>query len=315
MLGRKSYRNPASIRDYLRLFFTGFAMGTADTIPGVSGGTMAFILGVYEDLLLAIKSFNILSLSMALKIRIKELLELIPWRFLIALGTGILGAIFTLSGLLSSLLQNHPTYLFAFFGGLILASIVAIAAHVKWSTPAIIALIAGAVGAFILVGMNPHENVAHTPLALFLSGMIAITAMILPGISGSFILLILGQYEYVINAVRDRDFLVLLIFALGCIVGLAIASRILSYMLKRFYATTVVLLTGFMLGSLRVIWSSAQSGVHKIERFGLQEQLFTVGLILVGFFVVSLLDHLASGKNPIFLRFWQLDAQKAEISN
>jgi putative membrane protein len=190
MLDQKDHSHPKKPWDYLRLFLTGFAMGAADIVPGVSGGTMAFILGVYEDLLNGIKSFNPQAVRLALGGKFRELInDHIPLRFLIALGAGIAAAIVALSGVLSRTLDD-PTgriYLFAFFFGLVIASIVSIGVKVKWSPVTIVTLVAGAVIAFVIVNLVPAAA-DPTPINLFIAGMIAICAMILPGISGSFIL-------------------------------------------------------------------------------------------------------------------------------
>ena len=299
MVDRKSYSKPKALVDYVRLIGTGFAMGTADIIPGVSGGTMAFIMGVYEDLIAGIKSFDIGSAKLLLRGDYRALSDRIPWRFLCALGAGILLAIVTLAKILSDLLHSHPTFVFAFFGGLILASIIAIGARVEWNVKTVATLLLGAVVAFVIVGLNPTDGASHSPLVLFGSGMIAISAMILPGISGSFILLILGQYEYVIRAVHERDLFTVAVVAAGCGVGLLLFCRILSYLLRRFYVPTVTLLTGFMLGSLRVIWERAVGGIEEMSSFGVSQMVGVLALVLLGFVVVSVLDHLQSRDNPV----------------
>lgn len=293
--------HPKTLRDYLRLFFTGFAMGASDIVPGVSGGTMAFILGVYEDLIDGIKSFDLAALRLAVSLKFRALLAHVPWQFLLALGTGILVAIFSLSHLLSNWLENHPLFVFAFFGGLIIASILAISVKVNWNVNKLIGLIVGAVAAYLIVGLNPLQNADHGPVVLLLSGMIAICAMILPGISGSFILLILGQYQFVLNAVRDRDIISIGALAVGCVVGIVIFSRILSWLLHHYEQMTVAVLIGFMLGSLRKIWEEASAGANQLTEFGAQEAVLAIALVVIGFLVVSIIDHLQSGQNP-FLR-------------
>ncbi|MCA9910183.1 MAG: DUF368 domain-containing protein, partial [Anaerolineae bacterium] len=207
MLDRRDHAHPKTAWQHLRLFFTGFAMGSADLVPGVSGGTMAFILGVYEDLLNAIKSFNTTSIRMLFSLKIKDFIAYVPLRFLIALGLGIGTAILFLSGFLSRTLDDPAgrVLLFAFFFGLVMASILAVGAQVRWSRGAIIGLVIGALAAFGIVNALP-AHIESTPINLFLAGMLAICAMILPGISGSFILLILGQYDNVLTAVTNRDF-------------------------------------------------------------------------------------------------------------
>jgi putative membrane protein len=306
MLDREhSLARPKTPRQFLRLYLTGFAMGAADIVPGVSGGTMAFILGIYNDLLNAIKSFDVTALRLALRLRLREALAHIPLAFLIAVGLGIFTAIVVLSGALSHLLETHPTFVFAFFGGLILASIVAVGAKIRWSLATLAALIAGAAAAFIIVGLPVLQNANHDPLTLFISGAIAICAMILPGISGSFILLILGQYQYVLNAVRDRDILTLVAVAAGCVVGIVIFSRVLSYLLRRHYQVTIAALTGFMVGSLRTIWERSSAGAAALPDFGLGEALLGLALVIAGFLLVSALDHAQSRDNPFMGLFWR----------
>jgi putative membrane protein len=307
MLHTTDLSRPRTPRQYLRLFFSGFAMGCADIVPGVSGGTMAFILGVYETLINAIKSFDLTALRLVLKLRFQEVLEHIPLRFLIALGLGIATAILLLSNLLSNLLENQPTYLFAFFGGLILASILAIGIKVRWSPVAVVALVAGTIFAFVIVGLPAIEDAGHSVPVLFFSGAVAICAMILPGISGSFILLILGQYRYVLDAVRSFDVLTVAVVGLGAVVGILAFSRVLGYLLKHHYQVTVAALVGFMLGSLRKIWMEAEAGVGVISEGNTlagEQWAVVVVLLIVGFVLVSLLDHLQTRSNPLFAWFW-----------
>lgn len=311
---------PSTPLQYGRLFFTGFAMGASDIVPGVSGGTMAFILGVYETLINAIKSFNFEALKLVLRFfgegepgkdkpSLMYIIDHVHLRFLIPLGVGLLTAVFLLASLLEEWLVTNPTYVFAFFGGLIIASVVAIGAKVKWAMPAIAALVAGTIFAFIIVGLpSLGETAGHGPLVLFASGAIAICAMILPGISGSFILLILGQYEFVLGAVRGRDILSLIYVALGALVGILAFSRILSWLLKNYENTTIAVLVGFMVGSLRLIvhralYPQIEEGEEVIETVvQLDVTIIAISLllILIGFLVVSFLDHLQSRNNPVF---------------
>lgn len=288
---------PRTLRQYLRLYFTGFAMGAADIVPGVSGGTMAFILGIYETLIDAIKSFDLTAVRLALRLNIKGVLEHVPFGFLLAVGLGILTAILVLANALGTALETSPALVFAFFGGLILASIVAIGIKLKWTPATIVALIAGAIFAFVLVGLNPLENADHTPIVLFFSGTIAIMAMILPGISGSFILLILGQYAFVLNAVRTFDIVSAGALALGCLVGIILFSRVLSWLLHHYEQVTIAALVGFMIGSLRKIWIEATAA--GVSDFSTLEISAAVGLLILGFLLVSFLDHLQTRSNPV----------------
>lgn len=329
-----------TLRDYLKVFFIGFAMGTADLVPGVSGGTMAFILGIYEELLDGIKSFNLTTLRLALAARLREALDLIPWRFLLALGLGILTAIFSLSSLLSYLLENEREYLYAFFFGLILASIIAVSMQIsRWNLTTIIPLIIGAVLAYLLSGLAPSGADSHTTPVLFFSGMIAIMAMILPGISGSFILLLLGQYEFVLNAVKDFDLKTIFTVALGCVIGLMGFSRLLSWLLKHYHQPTIAALIGFMIGALRKIWPWQETTIsNKVEegsalaehaseftRAVLPESFFSaevalaLALAALGFLLVSFMDHLQSRQNPVIvgasrLLGWEARTEAAPVT-
>jgi len=235
------------------LFLTGFLMGSADVVPGVSGGTIAFIMGIYQELLNTIKLFNLKLLRTVCKFQLKEVLDYLPLKFIGFLGVGILFAIASLVHLISWALEYHETYLLSFFFGLVAASILIVLKELKPKIGVFVSVLIGSVFAWWLVGLPPSESI-HTPLILFLSGMIAITAMILPGISGSFILLVLGQYAYVIKAVKELEFFTIAMVAAGCLVGLTSFSRILSWLLARHYQVTVGLLVGFMIGSLRKIW-------------------------------------------------------------
>jgi putative membrane protein len=298
----------------VRIFLTGIAMGIADLIPGVSGGTMAFILGIYEQLLSAIKSFNLSLLRLLGQFKFKEALAQIPWSFLISLGLGLGVAIVGMARTMQYLLENQPVYLFAFFFGLIVASIIAVGTRVRWAGPEFIALIVGTIAAYLIVGLVPL-NMPNDPLTLFLSSMAAIMAMILPGISGSFILLILGQYAYVLNAVSNLDIITLIPVALGAAVGLLGFARVLSWLLQHYHGVTVAALVGFLIGSLRKIWPWKEVLETGLDRYGevipLRERnilpnftgpevWIALLLAIVGFFILSYIDHLQGGHNPIF---------------
>lgn len=311
--------NPQTPLEYLRLFLTGFAMGASDIVPGVSGGTMAFILGVYETLIDAIKSFNLDAIRLGLGFKIKELLEYVSFKFLVALGLGLLTAVVTLSGFLSTTMddtQGGRIFLFAFFFGLVLASILTVGIKVKWSAVPVLMFIIGTVVAFVIVNVVPAEA-DHSPPVLFVSGMIAITAMILPGISGSFMLLIMGQYDYVLTAVSEKDLPPVIFVGMGAIVGIIAFSRVLSFLLLRYYDMTVAVLVGFMAGSLWKIYPWKDCVASDLDRHGdfrcLAEQnvapddkfLLALGLMITGFLIVNLLDHLQSKENPVFRYIWK----------
>ena len=296
-------------------------MGASDIVPGVSGGTMAFILGVYENLINAIKSFNIDALRLLFGLKVRELLDHISFRFLVALGLGILLAVVALSGFLSKTMDDTQgrILLFAFFFGLVLASILSIGVKVRWNLSSIATFVVGTVVAFVVVNAVPAEA-EHSPPILFVSGMIAITAMILPGISGSFMLLILGQYDYVLSAVSNRDLPPILYVGLGAVVGIIAFSRILSFLLSHYYNVTVALLVGFMVGSLWKIYPWRQCLESDLDRHGDFRCLsdapiqpdggseafgLAIVLLIVGFLLVNLLDHLQTKSNPVFRFFWK----------
>ncbi|GIK28762.1 MAG: hypothetical protein AELANPGJ_02519 [Anaerolineae bacterium] len=305
--------HPRTVLQYLRIFITGFFMGSADIVPGVSGGTIAFIMGIYDTLIDAIKSFNLDALRLVLARKIGAFIDHVSLRFLITLGIGILAAVFTLAHVLEGLLETQPTYVFAWFGGLVLASIIAVAPKIGWSPLTVIVLIVGAVFAFWLTGLGGLGTGAEPEaagaasydlLTLFVSGAIAIVAMILPGISGSFILVLLGQYRTVLSFVTERNFFPLIVFALGCVIGIMLFSRVLSYLLHHYRSITLAALVGFMLGSLRKVWIEAAAGVDTMTAAGAAPSLLMVIVLIVfGFAIVTVLDHLSSGGNPIVRLF------------
>ena len=248
-------RPQRTLKDYAGLTLRGICMGAADIVPGVSGGTMAFILGIYEELIDSIRTVGRPHFIQAvLKLRFKELFQILNWQFLLAVALGILIAIFTLARGLEWLLLNQPVYLWSFFFGLVLASVYTVSKRVPHWTPALVTATAvGAVAAFILVGLVPTQT-PDTWWFLILSGACAICAMILPGISGAFILVLLGKYQFVLNAVNQRDFLTLIFVAIGAAIGLISFAQILGWLFKRYHDMTVAVLIGLMIGSLRKIW-------------------------------------------------------------
>ena len=286
----------------VRYFLTGFAMGSADIVPGVSGGTIAFIAGIYEKLIESIKIITGDALKKFFKGDIAGSIKAVPFTFLVPLGLGILAAIFTLAQFLEVALSDYPVYIWSFFFGLIVASIFLVRKRVKnWNFQLYAVLGIAALGAFMLVAAVPVQTPA-TPLAFFLSGAIAISAMILPGISGSFLLLIMGKYEQILTAVTEFDIVTLGIFMAGAVVGLALFSRLLSWLFKNYHDVMIAALTGLMLGSLRKIWPWKETLETYVDSHGEVVPLvqanvmppafnveFVVALILgaVGFLVIQ----------------------------
>jgi len=238
----------------ISVFFKGMGMGAADVVPGVSGGTVAFITGIYEELINSLTSFNLGALRLLFSGRIKALWQHVNATFLLILFGGILTSIFSLTKFISWALINHPLLVWSYFFGLILASVIAMGRQInfkRWVNALMFVLAAWL--AFEITRVSGVQT-EPTTLFFFFAGAIAICAMILPGISGSFILLLMGMYQPVIDAVHNFDGLVLGTFAVGCAAGLFSFTHLLAWLLKHFHAATLAALTGFMLGSLNKVW-------------------------------------------------------------
>lgn len=281
-------------------------MGSADLVPGVSGGTVAFIFGIYEELIYSIKKVSGTTLRLVIRGRFVEAVKSVPFAFLIPLGLGILTAIFTLATPISYLLANHPQYIWSFFFGLVLASIILVRGRVKtWDKPDIAGLAVSAVAAYILVGLVPGA----TPDGLvfyFLAGVVAIIAMILPGISGSFILVLLGKYQQILGAVVDKNFLILGAVFAGCVLGISIFSRVLSWLFKQHHDISMAILIGFMIGSLRKVWPWKEVVLTRVNSHGevvpivernilpsmSLETIIVVAIFVAGIAIMLLLNNL-----------------------
>ncbi len=295
--------------DYIVLSAKGFCMGISDVIPGVSGGTMAFILGIYEELIDAIKSFDFKGLKLLLALKFRLLLDRVSWQILLAVAIGILTAIFSSARILSWLLQNRPVLIWSFFFGLILASVMTVSRRVeKWQLLTWSCLVGGIIGTYFLVGLVPVST-PNYPWFLFLSGAIAICATMLPGISGAFVLLLLGKYQYALEAVNQRNFLVLALLAAGACVGMVSFSRVLGWLLKKHHDKMVAVLTGLMLGSLRKVWPWKETLKSFIDNHGrvvptVQSNYLPaqwdmqisigISLMVLGFVAVLILDRLGA---------------------
>jgi putative membrane protein len=246
----------------------GILMGAADAVPGVSGGTIAFMTGIYEELIFSLKQCSISAVKVLFQNGIKATWQHINGGFLLALFSGIIISILTLSRVVLYLLENHPILLWSFFFGLILAAVWSVIRHIdKWEIGVIATFLIGTVAAFFITTISP-TTIETSALIVFLSGMIAICAMILPGISGSFILLLLGMYAPMLTAVKELQLMTLCIFAGGCATGLLSFSHVLSWMFKHYKTMTLALLGGFMLGSLNKVWPWKQTIESVINRHG-----------------------------------------------
>jgi len=241
--------------DYLFITLKGVAMGAADVVPGVSGGTIAFISGIYEELLESISSVNLSALKTLKNEGVQRFWQTVNGNFLFALLLGVGISVASLAKLIAFLLDEHPILLWSFFFGLVLASVLYVAKQItKWSLVTIILLLIGAFLAFYITTLTPVTSSEISPLYLFLCGALAICAMILPGISGSFILVLLGAYRPVLDAVHERDLKAIAIIGAGAIVGLLTFSRVLKWLFFHYKNATLAVLTGFIVGSLNKIW-------------------------------------------------------------
>ncbi|MDO6562626.1 DUF368 domain-containing protein [Amphritea sp. 1_MG-2023] len=306
-----------TIRDYIGLFFKGVMMGAADVVPGVSGGTIAFITGIYEELINTIKGFNPAALRVLFQQGPVAFWQQVNGTFLLVLLAGIVASIATIAGGVLFLLANYPILLWSFFFGLILASVWLVMSHIeRWDMNLMSSFIIGALLAYMITRVAP-VSVEPTAMMVFISGAIAICAMILPGISGSFILLLLGMYAHILTAVKGLDIQLISLFMLGCVVGIMSFSRLLSWMFSHHRQVTLALLAGFMLGSLNKVWPWKYTLSYTLNRHGeqvplLQDNvlpwhfesmtgqsaflLWALGLTLVGMAIVIVMGRFQAAK-------------------
>ena len=239
---------------YMLLALKGCAMGMADVVPGVSGGTIAFISGIYEELIDSIRRFDFTALKLFFSGRIVEFWRHVNGCFLLPVLLGIGVAVFSLARLMTYLLEHHPIAIWSFFFGLIVASALLVAREIgRWNLRVVLSFAVGVAVAWWITVVSPGQT-PETWWFVMLSGAIAICAMILPGISGAFILLLMGKYQYIMQAVGDFNLPVIVIFAIGAAAGIISFSHLLSWLLKHLHDVTVALLMGFMVGSLNKVW-------------------------------------------------------------
>jgi len=299
------------LKHYFIITLKGIAMGAADVVPGVSGGTIAFISGIYEELLSSISAINWKTLKTFKTDGIKGVWKAINGNFLIALLTGIFISVVSLAKLISWLLEHKPVMLWSFFFGLVLASIWFVGKQIsKWNLRVVISLLGGAGLAFYITTLQPLVTENASPLFMFLAGALAICAMILPGISGAFILVLLGAYKPVLDAIHNKDIKLLGIVAAGAIVGLLTFSNILKWLFAHYKNSTLAVLTGFILGSLNKIWpwknvlqtklfGDKLVVIKEVSVFpknynGNPELIWAILLALIGFIIIILLEKAAN---------------------
>ncbi len=318
---------PRNTLSYILITLKGMAMGAADVVPGVSGGTIAFISGIYEELIATIDKIDLGIFKSWKKDGFKSMWQSYNLGFLFCLFLGVFISVFSLAKLISYLLENQPIALWSFFFGLVIASILYIGKQIsKWSIPVIIALIMGTAIAYYITIAAPSQA-PDSLYFYFISGCIAISAMILPGISGSFILVLLGSYSLIMGAltgfidgVLDKNmeiiktnFFKVVVFILGCIVGLKIFSKALKWMFAHKKELMLAVLTGFMIGSLNKIWPWKEVVSTRIDRHGDEVALKTDSILpssftgdpeimtaivfaIVGFLLIFLLERFAASK-------------------
>lgn len=285
-------------------------MGAADVVPGVSGGTIAFISGIYEELITSINNIDLSLIKVLRRKGFKTFWKTLNGNFLLSLFLGIFISVFSLAKLISWLMVNQPILLWSFFFGLVFASVIFVAKEIKrWNLGTIIAFIFGALVAYYITTLPPAENTASTPF-LFLSGALAVCAMILPGISGAFILVLLGSYKTILDAVHERDLYTIATVAFGAVFGLLSFARLLKWMFANYKNSTLALLTGFILGSLNKIWPwkkvletktygdkiipVKEVNVSPFQFEGDNQLTYAILLALLGFGVIFILERFAT---------------------
>ena len=292
------------MNSYIVLFLKGMAMGIANIIPGVSGGTIALITNIYEELINSLKSFDLTALKMITSFEIRKFIKYTNSKFLIIIfGSSVL-SIVGVAWIFDYLFINYPQYIWGFFFGLILSSIYYIANRIiKWNYTIILSIIIGFIIAFSLSFLSFSQENTNL-IYVFLCGMIGVSGMLLPGLSGSYILLIMGNYKLLlVTAIKEIDYTLLSVFFAGSVVGLMSFSHILSFLLKKYKDIVLATLSGFILGSLTMIWpwSKRPEIINKpiVEYIYFPEitkidTLITIGYIITGIMIVILIEYTSS---------------------
>lgn len=301
------------LKDYLVISLKGIAMGAADAVPGVSGGTIAFISGIYEELIATISNINGSLFKTLFKEGIKPFWKAVNGNFIVALMIGIIVSYVSFMRIAKYLLESHPVLIWSFFFGLIVASIFFVGKQItKWNIPTIIAVLIGAGIAFYVTTLPALAN-NDSSLFLFIAGAIAICAMILPGISGSLILIILGAYKTLSDALHDFNVKKIIIFTAGALIGLLSFSHLLKWLFKNYHNLTLALLTGFIFGSLNKVWPwketltwytnskgiktpILQESISPFSFNGDNQLVFAIGLMIFGFLTIFILEKFGSKK-------------------
>ncbi len=301
------------LSDYLIISLKGLAMGAADAVPGVSGGTIAFISGIYEELISTISNVNLSLFKTLFQKGIKTFWEQANGNFILALLSGIIISFVSFMKLAKYFLEHHPVLIWSFFFGLIIASIFFVGKQItKWNILTVISLIIGTGIAYYISTLASLSS-NDSSLFLFFAGAIAICAMILPGISGSFILIILGAYKMLSDAIHDFNIKNLIVFIGGAVVGLLGFSHLLKWLFKNYHNVTLALLTGFIFGSLNKVWPWKETLTWHTDSKGIETPLlqksispfsfegenqiaFAIILMILGFLTIFILEKLGSKK-------------------
>jgi len=305
---------PRTLKSATLLALKGLCMGAADIIPGVSGGTIALITGIYADLLAAIRSLKMATLKKIFQLDLRGALSGIHIRFLACLFLGIATAIVSLARMMNYLIHHYPVFTWSFFFGLIAASVLTVGKRAAGITVcSVLSFLTGAAFAWFFVGIVPVTT-PEDMWFVFVTGFTAICAMILPGLSGAFFLLILGKYEFITGTLKNPflpdNIVIIAVFCSGCVCGILGFSRFVSYLLNRWYGTTLAFLTGLMAGAMRKIWPWKEVVLEKIIEGELHvirdrnvlpdalnpELLLSLALMYAGFTMVILLERYSGTK-------------------
>ncbi|MDH3382304.1 MAG: DUF368 domain-containing protein [Flavobacteriaceae bacterium] len=300
--------------DYFIITLKGIAMGAADVVPGVSGGTIAFISGIYEELLASINSFDFKLIHVFKEGGVSKVWQTINGNFLTSLLIGIFISIISLAKTITWLIDNEPILVWSFFFGLVLASIFFVGKQIsKWNYKIVIGLILGAIFAYFITILRPLVTENSSYLFYFIAGSLAIIAMILPGISGAFILVLLGAYRPILLAIHERNLQLILVFGIGAILGLLNFSKMLNWLFNHYKNITLAVLTGFLVGSLNKIWPwkniiqtkeiegklivVSEQSISPFNYIGDNHFFYALALALFGFLLILTLEKLATVKS------------------
>jgi putative membrane protein len=300
------------MKKYIILILKGLGIGAANIIPGVSGGTIALITGIFEEIINSLKSFDLTAVKLLFTGKLKKFAEHINFFFLLAVFGGAGGGVYGLAFVLKPLFEHYPVFVWSFFLGLIAASIYFVGKKItKWTFSVFLTFIAGTVVALIITVVLDPAQQNDSFIYVFVCGIVAVCSMILPGLSGSFVLLLMGNYELImIEAVKNLNINLIIPFGAGCVIGLLAFSHFLSWVFKKFPNQTIATLTGFIMGSLGILWpwkteitKLLENGKEKVIGYHWfipktvnLEAITAVLLIIAGIIIIWFLEKTAEKK-------------------